>query len=141
METEKTEERDKINDNNEVVTIEIEEGNTSQTGEDTKGGKTSSPMIEIDSNSPVVAQGSTDLMGSLNVMETNEEGVTPHTAIITEDLFDIQINQIEADLEIFDNNHNSRGEKARAFNAITNSIVAFIPNRKSVSNESRLNLN
>lgn len=54
-------------------------------------------------------------------MEINEEGVTPHAAIITENLFDIQINQIDADLGIFDNNHNSRGETARAFNAIINS--------------------
>ena len=31
-------------------------------------------------------------MGSLNGMETNEEGVTPHMAIIIENLFDIQVN-------------------------------------------------
>ena len=123
METERTEERDEINDINEAITIEIEEGNTSQMGEDTKGGKTSSPVIEIDSNSPAITQGSVDLMGSLNGMETNEEGVTPHTEIITENLFDIQVNHIEADLEIFDNNHNSGGETARAFNAITTSVA------------------
>ena len=118
MEIERTEGRDEINDINEAVIIEIEEGNTSQTGEDTEGGKTSSPMIKIDSNSLAVTQGSIDLMGSLNGMETNEEGVTPHMAIIIENLFDIQVNQIEADLEIFYNNHNSRIETARSFNAI-----------------------
>ena len=54
MEIERTEGRDEINDINEAVIIEIEEGNTSQTGEDTEGGKTSSPMIKIDSNSLAV---------------------------------------------------------------------------------------
>ena len=73
METEKTEERDEINDNNEAVTTEIEEGNTLQTGEDIEVGNTSSPMIEIDSNFSAITHVSTDLMGSHNGMEINEE--------------------------------------------------------------------
>ena len=70
METEKTEERDEIN---EAVTTEIEEGNTLQTVEDIEVGNTSSPVIEIDSNFSAITHVSTDLMGSHNGMEINEE--------------------------------------------------------------------
>ena len=70
METEKTEERDEIN---EAVTTEIEEGNTLQTGEDIEVGNTSSLVIEIDSNFSAITHVSTDLMGSHNGMEINEE--------------------------------------------------------------------
>ena len=70
METEKTEERDEIN---EAVTTKIEEGNTLQTGEDIEVGNTSSPVIEIDSNFSAITHVSTDLMGSHNGMEINEE--------------------------------------------------------------------
>ena len=70
METEKTEERDEIN---EAVTTKIEEGNTLQTVEDIEVGNTSSPVIEIDSNFSAITHVSTDLMGSHNGMEINEE--------------------------------------------------------------------
>lgn len=127
METEETEEKDEINEIDGVVTTEIEEGNMLQTFKNIEVGNTSSSVFKVESNSPVVTQVAPDLIGSHNGREINEERVIPHMAIILENLFDIQINQIDVDLGRFDNNQNSRGEMARVFNANNNSKTIQFP--------------
>nr|POF26738.1 hypothetical protein CFP56_51094 [Quercus suber] len=122
-----TEERDEINEIDGAVTTEIEEGNTLQTVKNIEVDNTSSLVFEVESNSPVVTQLAPDLIGSHNGREINEEGLIPYTAIIPENLFDIQINQIDADLGRFDNNQNSRGETAKVFNANNNSEAIQFP--------------